>query len=131
MLPLRICRDCGLSAYTREELELFKKDNTCPYNRDNRCKACHNIINKEYKKNNRGKYNSYEAKRRSIKHEVVVSEDEQRRIELMYIVSKELSDISGVDYHVDHIIPLCKGGSHTLDNLQILTAYDNLSKGGR
>ena len=32
-------------------------------------------------------------------------------------------------YHVDHIVPLSKGGLHTVENLQILTAYDNLSKG--
>ena len=33
-------------------------------------------------------------------------------------------------YHVDHIIPLCKGGLHHENNLQILTAHQNQSKGG-
>lgn len=32
--------------------------------------------------------------------------------------------------HVDHIIPLCKGGRHVAENLQILSARDNLAKGG-
>jgi 5-methylcytosine-specific restriction endonuclease McrA len=33
--------------------------------------------------------------------------------------------------HVDHIYPLSKGGAHTFDNLQILTARDNLAKGNK
>ena len=39
--------------------------------------------------------------------------------------------LAGVQYHVDHIHPLCKGGTHTLANLQIITARENLSKNGR
>lgn len=33
--------------------------------------------------------------------------------------------------HVDHIKPLSKGGLHCLDNLQLLTPYDNLSKAAK
>ena len=32
-------------------------------------------------------------------------------------------------YHVDHIIPLSKGGLHDLDNLQLICAECNLKKG--
>jgi|10_taG_2_1085330.scaffolds.fasta_scaffold64428_3 5-methylcytosine-specific restriction endonuclease McrA len=32
------------------------------------------------------------------------------------------------DYHLDHIIPLSKGGKHCLKNFQWLTAFDNRSK---
>lgn len=34
-------------------------------------------------------------------------------------------------YHVDHIIPLSKGGKHCLANLQYLSIYENLSKGDK
>ena len=60
-----------------------------------------------------------------------VSLEEKERIELMYIICKEISIISGVEYHVDHVHPLSKGGSHTLDNLQIMKAEDNLRKGAK
>jgi 5-methylcytosine-specific restriction endonuclease McrA len=36
---------------------------------------------------------------------------------------------TGIQYHVDHIIPICKGGKHHQDNLQILTGTENLKKG--
>ena len=36
-----------------------------------------------------------------------------------------------IKYHVDHIKPLSKGGLHHQDNLQILTATENLRKGAK
>jgi len=38
---------------------------------------------------------------------------------------------SGEEYHVDHIIPLAKGGLHHPDNLQVLPADLNLKKGAK
>jgi 5-methylcytosine-specific restriction endonuclease McrA len=35
----------------------------------------------------------------------------------------------GEDFHVDHIIPLSKGGAHVHTNLQVIPAIDNLRKG--
>jgi len=34
-------------------------------------------------------------------------------------------------WHVDHIVPLSKGGRHCLTNLQVVPEYWNLSKGNR
>ena len=36
---------------------------------------------------------------------------------------------TGVAHHIDHIIPIAAGGTHTADNLQVLTAAENIAKG--
>jgi len=38
--PLRVCRACGLEAWTKRDLELFKKRTGYPYNRLTICKRC-------------------------------------------------------------------------------------------
>jgi len=41
------------------------------------------------------------------------------------------SDISDGKYHADHIIPLCRGGSHWPSNRQLLCAPCNFRKGAK
>ena len=44
---------------------------------------------------------------------------------------KEFYDNCPPGYEVDHIIPISKGGLHTLNNLQYLTVSQNRSKGAK
>jgi len=48
----------------------------------------------------------------------------------MHLVEERMSleAQTGVEYHIDHIIPVVKGGTHTPDNLRVITAAENLSK---
>ena len=46
-----------------------------------------------------------------------------------YSESRRLTRETGTPHHVDHIIPLAKGGLHCQNNLQVLTAADNIEKG--
>jgi 5-methylcytosine-specific restriction endonuclease McrA len=46
-----------------------------------------------------------------------------------YEEARRLSRETGVKHHVDHIIPIAKGGLHCQENLQVLTATENMSKG--
>lgn len=41
------------------------------------------------------------------------------------------SAIDGLNYHIDHITPIAKGGMNTPDNIQILCPHCNLSKGAK
>lgn len=85
------------------------------------------IYNKEWKKNNPDKCNVYEAKRRARKlnQTPYLTETENQQIINIYKKREAL----GPDWHVDHIIPLSKGGLHHPDNLQIVTKKYNLQKG--
>jgi 5-methylcytosine-specific restriction endonuclease McrA len=73
------------------------------------------------------------AKRRAIfKHGCSQMPDSERaEVEYLYWLARDLTAVSGEQYHVDHIKPLSKGGEHRLDNLQILHAEDNLKKGAK
>jgi len=46
--PLRKCRVCGLEAWTKEDLEKFKKFKASKYDRDNICKKCDRRRGRKY-----------------------------------------------------------------------------------
>ena len=45
-----------------------------------------------------------------------------------YAESRRLTRETGITHHVDHIIPIAKGGLHCQTNLQVLTAKENIEK---
>ena len=113
------------------------------------CKSCSSIINLIYREKNRTKINAYqkeysqtlgkvkknigEAKRRASHKDATtfMTEDDQQRLDYLYWLARDLGITSGLKYHVDHVKPLSKGGSHHPDNLQILPAHINIFKGNR
>jgi len=99
------------------------------WNRNNREKVAGYARN--WNENNRGYVNSTHADRRaSILQRTPVGRD-RHAITLIYKEARRLSEVTGIDHEVDHIIPLQGkfiSGLHVANNLQILTGSENSSK---
>lgn len=54
---------------------------------------------------------------------------ERALMRAIYVEARRLTKETGIRHHVDHIIPLSRGGPHLPHNLQILTDVENLRKG--
>ena len=72
-----------------------------------------------------------EAKRRAKKLNKTPSNANKEKIMFMYQIAHEMAKKYGVEYQVDHIKPLSKGGLHHEDNLQILSRSLNLKKASK
>lgn len=89
------------------------------------------ITNKRYVDNNLGKKIASNKKRYIAKLKRVASWADSWKVEQFYVMAKKLSDIYGIKFHVDHIIPLqgkIVSGLHVENNLQIITATENCRK---
>ena len=87
-----------------------------------------------YYKANKDKYFASAAARRArlMGDLTVLTAAEKVEVRNIYKTCRLLNRKAGViAYHVDHIIPLAKGGRHHPDNLRIITAEENLKKGAK
>ena len=84
-----------------------------------------------WRQNNPHKIAEMEQKRRASKLKATVEWSDRDQIRLVFAVASSLKKLTGYSYHVDHVIPL-RGekvcGLHVAENLQIVTAFDNLAK---
>lgn len=93
---------------------------------------------KEYRRqhyrNNKSAYlaNNYlRDKRIKIATPNWLTKEMRNEIKLKYLISGRLSSIHKVEYHVDHIVPICGDkvcGLHVPWNLQVILGEENLQK---
>jgi 5-methylcytosine-specific restriction endonuclease McrA len=74
---------------------------------------------------------AYQSGRRAKIHQQTPTTANTQSILQIYQEARRLTQDTGIQHEVDHIIPICRGGHHHEHNLQILTMTDNRKKGGR
>jgi hypothetical protein len=123
----------GLEKLNNKELmEPYRtKEKKQKYCEDNKEKV--NGIKRKYAKTERGKAVSCEKTRRYLARKqlgipIDITEQQLREIQKVYQQAQHLTFTTGVQYDVDHIVPLFEGGLHHPDNLQIITNKEHLMK---
>ena len=129
------CKDCirkKTTKYYSKNAEKLKQKRKQYYQENvERERELAKLASREWRKNNPGKRNALKAKYKADKLQATPPWVNLKDIEAFYIEAQELSKLLGEWYHVDHIVPL-RGknvcGLHVPENLQILTAIENLRK---
>ena len=97
----------------------------------------HNAGNREWNSKNKDIKAALSGKRRSAKLNRTpkwLTADDIEHMQALYSVAAMIQRESGVEYHIDHIIPLqgkFVSGLHVPDNLRVIPAVDNLKKSNK
>ena len=86
---------------------------------------------KPYRTKEKVNNKTYRYRAKKYSDAAVLTQEEHERILTIYKECAKLTEETGVPHHVDHIHPISKGGKHHPDNLQILTATENIRKSNK
>jgi len=90
-------------------------------------------IASEYQRKNPHVVSRNNANRRSNLDNsiLMLHRDQENIMKTIYEKSLRISECTGIKHHVDHVIPISRGGYHIHTNLQVLPAKINMSKGAK
>ena len=97
----------------------------------------HNEYNKLWWSSNKDKRASYQAKRKASQLQRTpkwLTKDDLWLIEEAYSLAQLRTNLFGIDWHVDHIIPLqgkLVSGLHVPSNIQVIPATENVKKSNK
>jgi chlorite dismutase len=99
-----------------------------------RQQAYMSVYSKRHYEANKGRYLANFLKRREQKRRALPAWADLKAIEAIYAQARKLRDETGLEYEVDHIIPLqgeTVSGLHVHTNLRIILRKENRSKSNR
>ena len=102
MKALRKCNDCEAAAYTREDLEDFKKDSKGRYGRMNLCKDCDNKRKSKWRKNNPNKHTATST-RHTYKRDYGITEEEYKEAMSTSVCCESCGSTTKLVYDHSHI----------------------------
>ena len=88
-----------------------------------------NACVRAWKQKNLERHAAGEARRRARKLVPIDVSANPSLISVFYEIAKRVSQCLGIEHHVDHVVPLSKGGVHHQLNLQVIPWILNLRKG--
>jgi RNA polymerase sigma factor (sigma-70 family) len=93
------------------------------------CSVCARLRKKDWRETYPERHRLYNDLKRS--QTPALTEEEKVQVLGFYTVARYKTEEAGVEHHVDHIMPISKGGLHKPDNLRVITAKENLMKSDR
>ena len=123
----KICSKCK----TEKQMNSFSKNKDSKDGLRSYCKDCDNAYQAQYRKDNPHTVNAKVAKRHAAKLQRTVAWANLEAIKEIYRDASDLTKLTGISFHVDHIIPMqgkLVSGLHVETNLQILSIHENCSK---
>lgn len=83
--------------------------------------------------NNKDKLSIYVAERRALRlnAESIMTETDKENYKALVKIRDDATKLFGYAWSIEHIIPLSKGGTNAIDNLEVTPLSWNISKGNR
>jgi len=127
-----MCMECAREKNSSEKMKAYKKQ----HKKENaqRYKDNDREYKKKWKKKNPDYFTKYAIKRSTVLQKATPSWADLSAVTTKYKERECMNGLTGVEHHVDHIIPLqgknvC--GLHVASNLRVILARDNLSKSNK
>ena len=91
------------------------------------------VRQKKYAQENKGVQLAINARRRALEIDVeaIMTKEEVENYKNLVKIRDEATVLFGYKWHIDHIIPLSKGGTNAIDNLEVVPASWNLEKNNK
>lgn len=129
---LELHRALGRNGYRKNRVNILARVSKKRAENGDKMREADREYAKRWRKNNKFKSNQWAAKQRAVKKKVKIGKIVKADIDALFGKQKGkcaicFKTIKG-KWHIDHIVPLAKGGPHELKNFQLTHPICNIRK---